>query len=393
MRVSRLVAGMPDVGSRDLARRVEAVRRQGVDVLPLMPYAQQAVSPDVAEAVAREIGRNHEAPSRGLPELCTAIAETLGSELSQAIDGQREVLITNGSMQALNLVFQATLNPGDEVIIPSPCYFFGGCVELAGGRPVYVPMSEKDEYSWDVDQIAAAVTPRTAAIVVSTPVNPTGVVLSAPTLEAIVNVAAKHDLLIVSDESYDTMVYDGLRHISIAQLPGARGRTLIIRSFTKSFAMPAWRVGYVVGPQLLIDGCIKVLEWHQLHGNHVAQAGATAAIRKPTSFRDRMAVVFQGMRDVVYPVVAATEPLCVGRPSGGPFLFVGVGAVFPSSAVASDAFLRVGVPTTPGHYCRSDRHVRLAFGAAPDVLREVGRRVDVAVRDALSGREIERAAP
>ena len=366
---------MPPVGSRLLAAQVKAARRRGIDVLPLMPYAERPPSPEAVEAVVREARLNREAPSRGLPELSRVVAERVGAEIGQPVDPESDVLITNGSMQALNLVFRAILDPGDEVIIPAPCYFFGGCVEMAGGRPVHVPMDEAAGYAWDIERIAAAVTPRTVAIVVNTPVNPTGLVLGEETLRAIADLAERHDLLIVSDESYDTMVYDGRRHVSSASIAGAASRTALIRSFTKSYAMPAWRVGYIVGPPSVVDACTKAMEWEQLHGSHVAQAGAAAAMRNPVYPGDSMAREFQQLRDVIHPFVAPGHPLHAARPAGGPFVFINVSEVFDSSTQASAALLEAGIPTTAGHFCRSDRHVRMAFGASPEVLREAGRRI------------------
>ena len=366
---------MPSVGSRLLATQVRAARRRGVDVLPLMPYAERPPPPEAVEAVVREVRLNREAPSRGLPELCGVVAERIGAEIGHPVDPESEVLITNGSMQALNLVLRAVLDPGDEVIIPAPCYFFGGCVEMAGGRPVHVPMDETADYAWDIERIAAAVSPRTVAIVVNTPVNPTGVVLGEDTLRAIADLAERRNFLIVSDESYDTMVYDGRRHVSCASITGAASRTALIRSFTKSYAMPAWRVGYIVGPPDVLDACTKAMEWEQLHGSHVAQAGAAAAMRHPVFPGNSMAEEFQQLRDVIHPFVTPGHPLHAAKPAGGPFVFINVSEAFDSSTEASAALLEAGIPTTAGHFCRSDRHVRLAFGASPEVLREAGRRI------------------
>ena len=388
LKIAHHIGAMPPVGSRLLATQVKAARRRGIDVLPLMPYAERPPSPEAVETVAREIRLNREAPSRGLPELREVVADRIGAEIGQPVDPEADVLITNGSMQALNLVFRAILDPGDEVIIPAPCYFFGGCVELAGGRPVHVPMEEAADYAWDIERIAAAVTPRTVAIVVNTPVNPTGVVLGIDTLRAIADLAERHDLLIVSDESYDTMVYDGRRHVSCASVAGAAARTALIRSFTKSFAMPAWRVGYIVGPPSVIDACTKALEWEQLHGNHVAQAGAASAIRHPVYPGDSMAEEFQQLRDVIHPFVASGHPLHAVKPAGGPFVFINVSQVFDSSTQASAALLEAGIPTTAGHFCRSDRHVRMAFGASPEVLREAGRRIADVVAHTTNGQPV-----
>ncbi len=364
------------VGSRMLGSWVDAARERGVDVLPLMPYSERPTEPYVVEAVEREIHLNREAPSRGLPELRAAVSAYIGDEIGRSVDPKTEVLITNGGMQALNLVFRSILNPGDEVIIPAPCYFFGGCVELAGGHPVHVQMDEADGFAWDIERIAAAITSRSVAIVVTTPVNPTGVVLTEDVLTAIVKLACERDLLIVSDESYDTMVYDGAAHVCIAGLPGTTGRTVLIRSFTKSFSMPAWRVGYVVGPPDIISACAKALEWEQLHSTHLAQAAAAAVMGGPREFQIQMTSEFQRARDTICPLVRDIPGLQVKEPAGGPFLFYNVSEVFASSEDASRALLEAGVPTTPGHYCQSDQHVRMAFGASLEVLKEAGQRIE-----------------
>ena len=375
-RIAARIQSIPPVGSRVLGSRVDAARERGVDVLPLMPYSERPAGAHVAEAVEREMRRNREAPSRGLPELRAAVAAYIGDEIGRDVDAETEVLITNGGMQALNLVFRAILNPGDEVIIPAPCYFFGGCVQLAGGRPVYVPMDESAGFAWDIKWIAEAITSRTVAIVVNTPVNPTGVVLTDRLLTAIVELADEHNLLIVSDESYDTMVYDGAEHVCVARLPGATERTVLIRSFTKSFAMPAWRVGYLVGPPDIIGACAKALEWEQLHSSHLAQAAAVAIMEGPREFQIEMASEFQRARDTIYPLVRVVPGLQVSKPAGGPFLFINISQVFQSSEDASRTLLEVGVPTTPGHYCQSDQHVRLAVSASMAVLQEAGRRIE-----------------
>ena len=375
-RIATRMRSIPPVGSRVLGSRIEAARERGVDVLPLMPYAERAAEPHVMEAVEREMRRNREAPPRGLLELRAAVAAYIGDEIGRRVDGQTEVLISNGAMQALNLMFRAILNPGDEVIIPSPCYFFGGCVELAGGIPVHVPMDEADGFAWNIERIAAAITPRSVAIVVSSPVNPTGVVLTEDVLTAIVKLADERDLLIVSDESYDTMVYDGARHVCVAGLPGPAERIVLIRSFTKSFAMPAWRVGYIVGPPDIIGACAKALEWEQLHSTHLAQAAAAAVMDGPREFQTQMTSDFQRARDTIYPLVRDIPGLQVKEPAGGPFLFCNVSQVFASSEDASSALLEAGVPTTPGHYCQSDQHVRMAFGASLEVLKEAAQRIE-----------------
>ena len=367
---SRSLWSLPDVGSRALEKRTEQARRRGVDVLPLRPYAEMPVPPHVRRAVDRAITKNSEAPARGLPELRVAIAEKVGTEIGHTVDPDRNVLIANGAMQALNLVFRATLDPGDEVIIPSPCYFFGGCVALAGGTPVHVPMTEAEGFAWDLDRLAEAVTSRTTAIVINTPVNPTGVVLNETELTAIATIAAERDLLIISDESFDELVYDDRRHVSIVEITGAASRTVLIKSFTKSYAMPAWRVGYLVGPPSVVEACTKALEWEQLHVGHVQQAAAAAAMEGSQDWLSGITQQFQEARDTFFPLIDSVPGLRTSLPAGGPFMFINISGAFDGSESASQALLEAGVPATPGHYCQSNDHIRVAFGADSAVLIE-----------------------
>ncbi|HEV8638257.1 MAG TPA: pyridoxal phosphate-dependent aminotransferase [Chloroflexota bacterium] len=384
---------LPPVGSRELAERIAAARGRGTDVLELSPYPVRALPPHVVAAAERAIAENREAPSRGLSWLRRAAAEQVGREIGRSIDPETEVLVTNGAMQALNLVCRTLLEPGDEVLIAAPCYFFHGCVRLAGGVAVHVPMAEADGFAWDVPSLDAAVTPRTRALVVSTPVNPTGRVLTRAELIALAELALSRDLLVIADESYDRLVFDGWRHESIAALPGMAERTVLIKSCTKSYAMPAWRVGYVVAPPPLTGALTKALEWEQLHTGHVAQAAAAAAIGGPQDWLADVGAEFQAARDRLLTGLAGLDGFSCVPPRGGPFLFLNVSRLFASSEEASQALLEAGVPTTPGWYCQSDAHVRLAIGAPPPVLDEVvARLTEVARRRrmAAEGKEVRR---
>jgi aminotransferase len=344
-------------------------------VLELAPYPSRAPTEAIIDAVDEAMRRNAETPSRGTQSLCEAVATQVGSELGRTINPTRQVLITNGGMQALNITFRTILDPGDEVIIPSPCYYFQGCVALAGGVSRYAPMAEARGYRWDIAPIKAAITPRTRALVLNTPTNPTGYVLTAEELEELAALALQHNLIVIADESYDRLVYDGRVHRSIAAIPEIAEQTVLVKSLTKSYAMPAWRVGYIVAPEVFIEPAVKALEWELLHCNHVAQAAAAAAMRGPQGHLLNMAQEFQGARDQLLAGLAAIDGISCVSPHGGPFLFLNIQRLFASSEAASDALLAVGVPTVPGWYCQSDAHVRLAMGAAPQQLDQVIQRI------------------
>lgn len=371
----RFLARLPSVGSRALEARIVEARRRGIDVLRLSPYPVRPLPEHVSEAAQRAIRENREAPTRGLPALREAIAATVMSETGRTIDPAREVVVTNGGMNALNVVFRALLAPGDEVLIPAPSYFFHGPVTLAGGCPVHVLMSEEHGFAWDHDALREAITPRTRAILISSPVNPTGYVASAADLEAVAQLALDAGLFVVSDESYDRLIYDGRPHLSPFARAEIADRTILIKSFTKSFAMPAWRVGYVVGPAAIIDECVRAVEWDVLYNNHVAQAAAVAAMSGSQDWLRGIADEFQSARDTLLQSLRRVDWIRCTRPGGGPFLFLDIAARFASSEAASKALLEVGVPTTPGHYFQSDRHVRLAFGAPKPVLEDAVMRI------------------
>jgi aminotransferase len=278
-------------------------------------------------------------------------------------------------MHALEIAFSTLLDEGDEVIVPSPCYFLEGIIEPRGGKLIYVPMREEDNYRWDFDRLESNIGPRAKCVFLNTPVNPTGYVLTADDLDAIARIVIKHDLLVVADESYDKLIYDGLKHRSIASLPGMQERTILIRSFTKSYAMPNWRVGYIVAPADLVEHFTKVLEWMTLFGSYLSQKAATAALTGPQDWLKGMASEFQSRRDLVYRGIKEIEGLSCVKPLSGPFVFLNVSQLRGTCQETADVLLNdFGVSTVPGSYFHSGDHIRMAFGGKRTVLEEILKR-------------------
>jgi aminotransferase len=332
------------------------------------------------EAVREAAAQPVSPPSRGLPEFNCAVAAALRSELSIELDPDRNVLATNGGMHALFVTFLCLLNPGDEVLVPSPCYFLEGIIEPLGGRIIYVPMEETRDYAWDLDLLEAHITTRTKCLFLNTPVNPTGRVLSEDDLRRIAELADRYNLLLIADESYNTLVYDGRSHLSVAALPLAQPRTLLIRSFTKSFAMPGWRVAFVAGPAVLIDALTKTLEWTTLHGAYVNQVAAVAALRGPQDWLAGVAQEFQSARDLICSYIGRNHAISAITPAGGPFVFINVRRLRRSSDEVAAVLLEdFGIPTTPGRFLHGPQHVRMAFGAGVEVLTEAADRLARAV--------------
>jgi aspartate aminotransferase len=192
--VSERLHSLPRVGSRAVDAEVERLKQAGYSFLPLKPYPDRPLPPHIIEAAIRAARNPHNAPSRGLPDLLQAVAQRLATEMPVTIDPEKEILVTGGGMHALFVSFGAVMGPGDQAIVPAPCYFLQGIADLLGFELVYVPMSEEQGYRWDYDRIAAAITPRTRAIFVNTPVNPTGVVLDSNDLSAISRLAERNEI-------------------------------------------------------------------------------------------------------------------------------------------------------------------------------------------------------
>jgi aspartate/methionine/tyrosine aminotransferase len=317
--------------------------------------------------------------------LRNAVASALKAEFSVEFDPERNVLATSGGMHALYVIFLALLNPGDEVLVPSPCYFLEGIIEPLGGKIVYVPMEEAQGYAWDLDLLESKVTVRTKCLFVNTPVNPTGRVLSAGDLRGIAELADRHDLVLIADESYNTLIYDGRQHLSLAGLQLAQPRTLLIRSFTKSFAMPGWRVAFVAGPAMLIAALTKALEWNVLHGAYINQIAATAALTGPQDWLTGITQEFQSGRDLICERIRPIPAISTLTPAGGPFLFINVSRLRRNCDDVSAILLKdFGVPTTPGRYFQGPEHIRMAFGGTSEILNEAANRLARAV-DVLTG--------
>lgn len=368
------------VGSRGVDARVEELEKAGHTILPLKPYPNRPLPPHIVNAAIHAVQEPHSAPSRGLDNLRQAIAGRLEQELRLTLDPEREILVTNGGMHALFVAFAALVDTDEEVIVPAPCYFLQGIADLLGFNFVYVPMLESAEFRFDPERLAAAITPHTRAIFLNTPVNPTGYVFTKSDLEFLIDLAHTHGLMIVSDESYDRMVYDGRRHISPLELPGSRECTVLVRSLTKSYCMPAWRVGYITAPSELVPEMTKVLEWQCLYGSGISQAAAAAALEGPQDWLAGIAEEFQANRDRILSHLASTPLSCV-TPQGAPFVFLNTSKLDMTGDVFATALLeRFGIAATPGSTLKSLYHVRVPIGGSAELLDLAGQRLALAAR-------------
>lgn len=283
------------------------------------------VPPHVREALldALRRGQTHYTASAGIQPLREAIVTKVRRDNALPIDDPEQVVVTSGGMHALYLTFSAMLDPGDEVILPDPMWTeIAENIRLAGGVPVRCPIDLDSPTPWTAAQIERHLSPRTKAIFVNTPQNPTGLVLGKAVLRDIVALAVRHDLRIVSDEAYEHVIFDGHPHVSIGSLPGAEERTTSLYSTSKSYAMSGLRVGYVVSRDAKLLTRVKKLLRCTTNGvNSLAQWGAAAALAAPQDASVAMAEIYRERRDVLMSGLSGTGVLHPYLPSGSFFLW------------------------------------------------------------------------
>jgi aminotransferase len=227
-----------------------------------------------------EAGETHYTANGGMIELRELIAANLRDRYGVEYDPRTELIITVGASEGVDASLRATINAGDEVVYHEPCFVaYAPCIQLAGGVAVPVATSDATDFRVTAPMIEAAVTPRTKAIFLGYPNNPTGAVLERADLEAIAEVAERHDLLVYTDEIYDRLVYGGHEHTAFSSLPGMRERTILLGGFSKSYAMTGWRIGYVAAPSGLMTGIAKVHQYGIMCAPTSAQHAAIEALR------------------------------------------------------------------------------------------------------------------
>lgn len=226
-----------------------------------------------------EKGRTFYTSNAGLLELREAICEYNERRFQLMYDPKKEVMLTVGGSEGIDVALRAMLNPGDEVIIPEPCYVsYLPCVQLADGVPVTINLKNENQFRLTKEELEAAITDKTKILVMAFPNNPTGAIMTREDLEAIAEVIIKHDLYVISDEIYAELTYSG-NHVSIASLPGMRERTIVIGGFSKAFAMTGWRLGYAMGPAMIMEQMIKIHQFAIMCAPTTSQYAAIVAMR------------------------------------------------------------------------------------------------------------------
>lgn len=243
-----------------------------------------------------EMGKTFYTSNAGLKELKVEISKFLKRRYELDYDPNKEIIITVGGSEAIDIAMRAMLDPGDEVLIPQPSYVsYLPCAVLANGKPVVIELKAENEFRLTAEQLEAAITEKTKLLVLPFPNNPTGAVMEKKDLQAIVEVIIRHDLFVLSDEIYSELTYLD-NHVSIASLPGMRERTIVINGFSKSHAMTGWRLGYACGPEVIIKQMLKIHQYAIMCAPTTSQYAAVEAMRNGDSDVVQMREEYNGRR-------------------------------------------------------------------------------------------------
>ncbi|MGC9040325.1 MAG: pyridoxal phosphate-dependent aminotransferase [Roseiflexus sp.] len=337
-RIARRMDRVPASG----IRRFFDIAAQMPDVISLGVGEPDFVTPAPIRAAgirSLEEGRTGYTSNSGLLELRTALSDHLYARYGVRYDPETELLITVGVSEALQIAALATLNPGDEVIIPEPCFVaYPAAVIFADAEPVFVPTTIEHSFQVDPERIAAAITPRTRALLLGYPNNPTGAVMPRERLTAIAELAERYDVLVLSDEIYDRLVY-GVQHTCFAALPGARERTILLGGFSKAYAMTGWRLGWMAAPADIVAAARKVHQYAIMSAPTVAQYAGIEALRNGEPFIADMVAEYDRRRRVIVAGLNAIG-LPTFEPQGAFYVFPQVAHLGMSSEVFAERLLR-----------------------------------------------------
>ena len=338
----------------------------------------------IKDAAKRAIdeGYTHYSPNAGLPELREAIAKEY---LKYSRDYTLEnVMITVGGMEAITMCLIATVNPGDEVIIPDPCFpNYVGQVMVAGAKPVSVPVYEENDFSIKAEDIEKAITPKTKAILLNSPSNPLGSVITKEEIIKIAELVKKYDLIVYSDEVYDKIIFDDFEYFSIAQIPEVRDQVLVINSFSKSHAMTGWRIGYIVGHKDIISAMPKLQEGIVSCVSTFTQRAALEALQGSQDEVKKMHSDYLRRRDILIDGLNSIPGISCKKSPGSFYAFANIKALGVSSEqFAEDVVKHARVVVVPGSAFGSmgEGYFRTVFANSDENLKEAVRRIDEYVR-------------
>ncbi len=377
-----------------IAATAKAMAAQGIDVVDFAAGEPDFDTPEPIKAAAEaamRTGFTKYTASSGIDELKLAIAKKLETDHGLRYENA-QILVSCGAKHTLYNIAEALFEAGDEVLIPAPFWVsYQDQVLLNDATPVLVHTKETDGYAVTAEMLAARITPRTKAIIVNSPCNPTGATYDRASLEGIARMALTHDLTIISDEIYDKITYDGVRPISIATLGAdVAARTVIVNGVSKAYAMTGWRIGYAAGPKALITAMANIQSQSTSNPTSISQKAAVAALQGGDAFTKQMVQEFDKRRKAIVERLNRIPGVSCRMPTGAFYAFPNVsglfgrthagGAINSASDLASYLLQEAKVTVVPGEPFGSASHIRLSYATSMEAITRGLDRIEAAVR-------------
>ncbi len=363
-----------------ITAKAKELKEKGVDVIGLGAGEPDYNTPQhILDAATRSMNEGHTkyTPSAGLPALKKAIIEKF--ERDQGLSYKpNEIIVANGAKHALYTLFQVLLNEGDEVIIPTPYWVsYPEQVKLAGGVPIYVDGLETQQFKITPQQLETAITEKTKAVIINSPSNPTGVIYTADELQELGKICQERNILIVSDEIYEKLIYGNHKHVSIAQLsPELKEQTIVINGVSKSHSMTGWRIGYAAGNREIIEAMTNLASHSTSNPTTTAQYASIAAYNGPQEPVEEMRQAFEHRLEVIYDKLVSIPGFTCVKPQGAFYLYPNVKVAAEITGYQDvDAFVEAllveaKVAVIPGSGFGTPENIRLSYATSLDLLEE-----------------------
>ena len=373
-----------------ITAKAKELKEQGIDVIGLGAGEPDFNTPQnilIAAKESMDAGYTKYTPAGGLPALKKAIIDKLARDNSLTYKAN-EIIVGVGAKHVLYTLFQVILNEGDEVIIPIPYWVsYPEQVKLAGGVPVYVEGTQEQSYKITPQQLRDAITEKTKAVIINSPSNPSGMIYTKEELAELAKVAEEKDILIVSDEIYEKLVYNGIEHYSIAQISDAiKARTIVVNGVAKSHSMTGWRIGYAAGDATIIKAMTDLASHSTSNATTTAQYATIEAYNGSQETVEEMRQAFESRLEVIFPKIAAIPGVKVLKPQGAFYLLPDVSETAAKTGYlsvddfASALLTEANVAVIPGSGFGSPTTIRLSYATSLELLEEAVRRIEAFVK-------------
>ena len=382
MQFSQRLQEIPPSGTVAISNLVNQMKGEGIDIISFSVGEPDFTTPqNIIDKCADSLrsGFTHYTPSMGIPELRKAIAESVKAK--NGIPCEAKNVLVTPTKQALFMIALAYLNPGDEVLLPDPSWVsYEAHIRMCGAVPKYITTSFDDGFVIDPEKVATAVTPKTKMMVINSPSNPTGCVQPESTLKGIADICREKDIMVMADEIYENIVYDGAKHYSIAAMPDMFDRTITVSGLSKTYAMTGWRIGWMIAPEADIKAVNKLQSHSITCCTSFTQPAALEAIKGPQDDKKKMVAEFKKRRDLALDLISEIPGLECNVPGGAFYLFPKYDAKIASNDLAEKFLMEGHVAVTPGRAFgpAGEGFFRMSYAASEsDIIEGLGRIKDI----------------